>query len=193
MKPRIEVAPESYVLFGLMVFLLPLRWWLAAMTAAFFHELCHYAAVAAFGGRVQKISVHFGGIRMDTTPLTSGQSAVASLAGPVGSLLLLLFFRKLPRLAICAFLQSAFNLLPLFPLDGGRAVQSLLEMRFSPPIAEKISHWIQNGTIAMLAVLCTFHFLRFGSRLLPLLLGIALFRWLRGRKTSCKDGNLRVQ
>ena len=52
---------------------------------------------------------------------------VIALAGPFGGLVLLLTARWLPRLAICGLMQSVFNLLPISPLDGSRAVSAMLQ------------------------------------------------------------------
>lgn len=193
MGKKIEVAPETFVFLGIIVLLLPLGWWTAALFAALFHEFCHGLMVLAFGGKIQKITVNLSGIRMDTTPLLPGQRMISSLAGPVGGFLLLLTARVFPRLAVCGLLQSGFNLLPMLPLDGGRAIRAGLELFLSEELAERITQWIGNGTMAMLFILGCVSFLHFGSRFFLFLLGIFLFRCLRDRKTTCKEGSLRVQ
>lgn len=46
--------------------------------------------------------------------------------GPIFGLLPVLLWEKCPRLAFCATLLSAWNMLPIYPLDGGRALRLLL-------------------------------------------------------------------
>ena len=190
---KVKIAPEGFVLWGLIILLLPLRWWLAAAIAAVFHEGCHCCAVAACGGHITRIEITLWGVSMESTPLTPKQAFLASLAGPLGGLLLCILLKWIPRIAVCAFLQSVFNLLPLFPLDGGRALVSLLQSCLSPDLAEKVFSVVQNGTAAMLFLLCIFSTLRIGMRFLPLFAGFWLYRWLRERKTTCKDSVSRVQ
>lgn len=95
---------------------------------------------------------------METEPLSSGKELVCALAGPAGSLLLVLTFRMFPRVAVCALVQAAFNLLPVFPLDGGRALRCALT-RFCSKWANRIAVWAEWGTIGILGALAlTFTF-----------------------------------
>lgn len=193
MGKRIDITAEAYVLMGLLVMLLPMGWWVAALGTALLHEACHALAVRLLGGRIEGIRVDLGGIRMDTTPLPPGGRLIAALAGPIGGLLPVLAAKHFPRLAACALLQSAFNLLPLFPLDGGRAVQAALALFLSEETAERVSRWVGNGTMMMFLVLGILQLIRFGSKFLLFAAGVLLFRWFRGRKISCKEVQLRVQ
>ena len=72
---------------------------------------------------------------------------LATLAGPAGSFSLLLLCQSFPKVAICAGVQGLFNLLPLFPLDGGRMLQTGLQI-LCPEKAEKLTLWIQRITLS---------------------------------------------
>lgn len=105
--------------------LLPIQWVVAVLTAGAVHELGHLAAIWASGGRVWSISILPTGARIETESMEPKTELWCALAGPIAGSLLLLFWRWMPRLAFCALIQTAFNLLPLYPMDGGRALRAV--------------------------------------------------------------------
>ena len=166
-KCRIECS--ACLAGALMLLVLPLRWILAAAAAAAFHELCHYMALKALGVEILAIYFRGGGIVIETEPMSHRRELICSLAGPAGGLLLLLFARWIPRIAVIALVQSIFNLLPVYPLDGGRALQSVTKMLFSPKTANKICRSARLICTAAIGLLGIYAALVLGFGLLPLI------------------------
>lgn len=119
---RIEVSPGFCIFWAFALLILPARMLLAAGTAAVFHELCHWLAIRLCGGEVLSVKIGAGGMVMETCPLPPGRELCCALAGPLGSFLLVFLYPITPLLSFCALVQGCFNLLPLYPLDGGRAL-----------------------------------------------------------------------
>lgn len=167
----------SLIGISLMILLLPLRWLLAAMTAALLHELGHYCAVRLLGGSVHQLQFGFLGAVMNATGLTQRAEIICLLAGPLVGLFPLLFFRYVPTIALCGTIQSAYNLLPITPLDGGKILNKIILISGGHDAHFRV---IERITIILLFLLCIYVWFRFGVSLF-IFWGILLFR-----KTPCK-------
>lgn len=141
-SPEIRVQTSALLGLALMLMLVELRWVGAFLLSAAIHELCHILALLMLGCPIQEISVGLTGAKLHIGTLSRKQALVTSLSGPVGGLLLTMTGKWFPRLAVCAFFHSVINLIPLYPLDGGRALRSLLP--------EKIHRWTETVIAAVL-------------------------------------------
>lgn len=109
------------------------------------HELCHSLVARAEGGSVEKITLFiFGGVaQMDEEPRSPGKEFLMAAAGPGMSLLIAVVaflgyattvtrglpwwvWAPLEYLAGINLFVAVFNMLPGFPLDGGRVLRSIL-------------------------------------------------------------------
>jgi len=126
-------------------------WWMAAggvvgvFFSIVFHELSHSLAARAVGMEMKGITLFlFGGVaEMDREPTSAGRELVIAIAGPLFSFALaalLLWIPTVfrtgdemsPALAVVHYLGwlnlilGIFNLIPAFPMDGGRVLRALL-------------------------------------------------------------------
>ncbi len=124
----------------------PVVYWLAGLVASsafvgsvLWHEMAHSLMAIRFGIPVVQIVLHlFGGVaQIARDPERPGQEFWIAIVGPLSSAFLAVFFGLLTRLggvagAACSWLSAInltlalFNLLPGFPLDGGRVLRSFL-------------------------------------------------------------------
>ena len=122
---RIEADGGFWLVLALMVLLFPLRFLAGILMAALLHECGHLLAIWLTGGRVLSIRLHGGGARIEAVPMEPGREALCALAGPGLGAMTILAWRVFPELALAGLVQTAFNLLPIYPLDGGRAVRNI--------------------------------------------------------------------
>jgi Zn-dependent protease/CBS domain-containing protein len=144
-------------------------WSVAAVTSILFfvcvmlHELGHSLVALKYKMPVKSITMYiFGGIsEINAEPTSATQEFVISLAGPLTSILLALIFYLLellfrsvaPIFAMVKYLAlinailAVFNLIPGFPLDGGRVFRAIVwgithNMRRATEIASYLGHAI---------------------------------------------------
>ena len=126
-KKLVRVDPGFYFLTGVAILLIPIRWLFAWVVAVLIHELSHILMLYSSGKKVYGIQIGAFGAKIRTQPLAGIAGILCALAGPIGGLLPILFIRIMPRIAICSAILSFVNLLPIFPLDGGRVIVMLCD------------------------------------------------------------------
>lgn len=164
----------------LMLLVLPLRWVIAVMVAAVWHELCHMIAVKLCGGTLQSVSIDTEGAVMECVPMKPFREVVCILAGPLGSILLLCFAKWFPVTALCGCCHGLYNLLPVYPLDGGRALKAIMIAYMTPKRAERICLITAYVVMALMVSLALIGAFVYDLGLFPMLLaGTVLFRMKR--------------
>ena len=169
MRDFVRVDVSACLMGAFLLLTLPLNWLLSALAAAAFHELCHGAAILLLGGRIWGVRISAGGAVMETEPLSSGKELVCALAGPAGSLLLVLMFRVFPRVARCAL------------------------ARFCPKRANRIAVWTEWGTLGALCALALTATFYWKLGMLPLTAAALLTAKAFLRKRPCKLTRFGVQ
>ena len=153
---------------ALLLLALPYQWVCAMILAAAFHECSHLLAVTLLGGEVLSIRIGARGAVIRVGDMLPWKELICALAGPIGSAALLLTAVWFPRLAICGLVHCLYNLLPLFPLDGGMVLRGLIYALISPERADSIWHYSQISIRTALIVLIVWLSLRVGSVVLIL-------------------------
>lgn len=189
----LEWSPGFLIGAAAALLILPLRWLIASAIAAGFHELCHLLLLRLCGSQAQRVRFGPGGAVIQAPPLPPARAMLCSLAGPAGGLMLLSLSRWFPRLALCAAIQSAYNLLPVSGLDGGHALRFFTEL-FLPSDAAGVVCRIVQGVILLLVGFLGFYgtfILRLG--VLPILAAGSLVIKATNGKIPCKTGPMGVQ
>ena len=165
---------------------------LALFGCVLLHELGHAVAAARYGIRTRDIILlPIGGLaRLERMPTDPRQELVVAIAGPLVNVAIAAilwvwlsltgtlvpadqvgltvgpFFE---RLLVVNLGLVVFNLLPAFPMDGGRVLRSVLAMRVGPLKATRIAATIGKAMAGLFALV--------GIFFNPFLLLIAFFIW----------------
>ena len=154
------------------------------------HEFGHALAARAFGIRTPDITLYaIGGVaRLNRIPDKPWQELIVAIAGPLVNVVIaaVLIFGihvtaglqqvehlESPRIEMLAKVASLnvmlvlFNLIPAFPMDGGRVLRALLAMTMPYARATQIAARIGQGLAIVFAI--------FGFLGNPILIFIAMF------------------
>lgn len=122
---KVVIEPSAYILWAFLLLALPLDWFVAYLLAVLIHELLHVAAILFMKKKPESIRIGFQGAELDVMDLSDRQELLCALAGPCAGFLLLVVRRWYPELSVVAMAQSLYNLIPIYPLDGGRVIRCM--------------------------------------------------------------------
>ena len=165
---------------------------LYAVLCALWHQSFHIIALKILGGSTRSVTVSQYGIGLKTTQLSYKHEAAVALAGPLASLAAFVFFAALARffifsevtvfLTISNLAVFAVNVLPVYPLDGGRAMHCFFCMKFDMQKAGRLTKIISVIFLLPLAVFSVIILIRTGYNLSLMLICIYLAILLIGVK-----------
>lgn len=127
------------------------------------HELGHSVVARAKGGYIHEIVLYpFGGAaKIANIPSRPMDEILVALAGPAVSLALALIFNQIELLRFLGFLNGMlffFNILPVFPMDGGRVLRAALTIKHGRVEATRIAAMIGKYFCGLFVVVGLFGF-----------------------------------
>ena len=178
---RLEIAPGFIAALCLLRLLVEPGVFWSFLAAAAAHEAGHLTAAFALHVKVTGIRLDALDARIRMQASSYRQETICALAGPAASVLLYIVMRKAdPACAAISLLLGLFNALPVFPLDGGRALRAMLGLFLPLSRAEAISGWIGLAVCAAGLVGALLGVRKFGLGMMPVAVwGILLLRVLR--------------
>lgn len=145
------------------------------MLFALFHELGHMLAGIILGFKPNSLEIMPLGLsigfenklenynkKIKKGTLLTLKKIIIAISGPITNLIFIILFLIFPisffginrELVLYAnILIAIFNLIPIYPLDGGRIVKGILNILFGRKEAYRYSYMISNITISVLTAI----------------------------------------
>jgi len=176
-KIPVYIAPSAYLNFSLLCLLMPIQWVAAFVFSTMIHEVCHLIALRLCRVHVLSAGIQNFGMRINTAPISLRREMICAMAGPAGSAALLLLAKWMPLTALCGLFHLLYNLLPIYPADGGRILRCGLKLFAGEQTAEKIGRVIQGAVLCLIGISGIYVSLRWQLGLLPLVaVALVLYR-----------------
>lgn len=137
----LDIRPGAVALLAGLYFLLPLRWCARLALAVTVHELGHVAALVLCGTEIYGLRMEGCGLALRCAPPEgTARMVAAAVSGPAAGVGLFCILRGLgyPEGADLSLLYTCVNLLPVLPLDGGRALQAAAAALVGEHAAERL-------------------------------------------------------
>lgn len=123
-----------------------LDWFLSIFVAVLIHELAHTAVAKQLNHSVEHVylDVFNGAAAIDTTYSPYNQTILIVAAGPLSNLILYFIgsYLGLDIFAQVNMFLFIFNILPIYPMDGGRICKAICQWVTKPSIGRKINGYI---------------------------------------------------
>lgn len=113
-------------------------------SAVLCHELGHLLILYLLGIELRGIRIGLGGACIMAGPLSYGRELLTAVAGPgVNLILAAIFLHRSPVTALVNLALLGYNLLPFYPLDGGRILRCALCLILRERVARIMEHAVR--------------------------------------------------
>lgn len=150
-KCSLDISPAFAVFLCAYYYFDPAHTFAPFLAAITLHEAGHLFMLRLLRVRVHKLRLAVSGAVLETEVLPYRKEIAVALAGPtVNGAALLLFSKRAPLFALVNFCLLAYNLLPFYPLDGGRILHALLHLLLSDRMARALERGISAVCLMLL-------------------------------------------
>lgn len=180
------------------------------MVFALLHELGHLACGLALGFKPKAMAINPFGFQIEFQVHTEEyqkrigkgsrlniKKILIALAGPFTNFIIILLCFFVPKdnfmeketMIYANFLLAIFNLLPIYPLDGGRILKEIMQLKFGLEKAYEITNKTANIMIIILTVIASIAILYIHNIAILLILGYLWYlviknnRWYQFKKS----------
>ena len=172
---NIHIQFGFLVIVALSLFVIPMQWVVGWLFAAILHELSHIMAMQIMRIKIVSVTLKQSGAVIKTEAMMPYQELLCALCGPLGGLVTFILTRRsFPQVALCALVQAAYNLIPIYPLDGGRALRCAFASILGSECAMLLSNCISVACIVLVAVITVCILCQCDGKLIAIILIVLL-------------------
>lgn len=172
---NIHIQFGFLVIVALSLFVIPIQWVAGWLFAAILHELSHILAMQIMRIKIVSVTLKQSGAVIKTEAIMPYQELLCALCGPLGGFVTFILMRRLfPQTALCALVQAAYNLIPIYPLDGGRALRCAFACILGREHAKLLSNCISVACIVLVAAITIYILCQCDGKLIAVILIILL-------------------
>lgn len=183
---KLDLRPGAVFFFCLLYYICPNRLFWAIFALSLLHELGHIFMMTVFRIPILHIRIGAFGTVIETPQMVWVQELLCAIAGPSVNLIVFFVLRSYCLYAaVISLMLCLYNMLPIFPLDGGRALRALCAGLLPFQAAIWTEAIVSALTLGLIALLCVV--LRFELGFLPLCLFALLLGHFCFDRNSCCD------
>ena len=171
MKIRIDL--KIFIFFAIFYFTNQIKIYIIIMFFSFLHELGHIIVGIMLKMKLEKIEISPCGFsssfkanlrdykyKIKNANLLILKNLIIAMAGPIVSIIMVIIFTYIDIQYITKqeaiysnLLIAIFNLIPLYPLDGGRIIKGILHIEFGREKSESIVSNVSRMAIVILTII----------------------------------------
>jgi len=181
---RLEITPGFVALLCFVYYISEAEVFFSFLILSMLHELGHLAVMVLFGVGVRHIRVGAFGTVISASPMSLWAELLCSLAGPFVNLFCFWVLHPIHLdAALLSLLLACYNLLPVYPLDGGRALRAALCLCLPLRAAEGVERGVMLLTLGTVVGSAVYFYPGFG--IVPLMISSILLARIAMERNYC--------